>query len=451
MVFALGLPLFLWGWALRWLVFWCVAGWSWAQGPVALTASGYVTDDSHPRYPGDFRTYPLTVRLQIHADLAAAILEFESGDGAEKEVDRYFFSQGLVYQLDGEGRAKAPGTLGDLAPSTLALIHPALRDLVLAAAPENVLVLNEEQQVFSCNNALWVWHPQENTATRRIFSDVLGDGEETIVYPTPTDAAQKVTVRRRGRDIASFQFEAAKPCPAFELPPNLYPNEPRVITVDDIHFTEQAPHVFTLDLARINTRVWVAEFESFLVVLEGAYSSQNCALLADQIEAKFKKPVRYFAFSHLHGQYIGGVRAWVDRGVTVLAPASTQPLVAQAVAASFRSRPDRLEKSPKGLQFEAVQKMKVIEDKQLRLELHNIDSDHTKDYLIFYFPKSKILGTGDLLFFRPGQPLKGRSKKLCATVQSLGLQVDRFICTWPLSGYGTQNIVNHEEMEKACQ
>ncbi|HQU60797.1 MAG TPA: response regulator, partial [Saprospiraceae bacterium] len=48
----------------------------------------------------------------------------------------------------------------------------------------------------------------------------------------------------------------------------------------------QAPHLFTLELARINTRVWVAEFESFLVVLEGAYSSQNCALLADQIEAK---------------------------------------------------------------------------------------------------------------------------------------------------------------------
>ena len=225
---------------MRVLLFWCFAGLSWAQGPVALTASGFVTDDSHPRFPGDFHTYPLTVRLKIHADLAVAILEFESGEGAEKEVDRYFFNQGLLFQVDGEGRAKAPGSLGDLAPSTLALIHPALRDLVLAAAPENVLVLNETQQVFCCNNDLWRWNPQENTAARRIFSDVLGDGEETIVYPAQSDAGQNVTVRRRGRDIASFHFEAAKPCTSFELPPNLYPSESRVITAEDIHFTEQA-------------------------------------------------------------------------------------------------------------------------------------------------------------------------------------------------------------------
>ena len=58
--------------------------------------------------------------------------------------------------------------------------------------------------------------------------------------------------------------------------------------------------------------------------------------------------------------------------------------------------------------------------------------------------------TGDLYFYRPGRPATGRSKKLCSAVTTLGLDVERFVSSWPLSGYGTKNIFTRAEFDAAC-
>ena len=58
--------------------------------------------------------------------------------------------------------------------------------------------------------------------------------------------------------------------------------------------------------------------------------------------------------------------------------------------------------------------------------------------------------TGDLLFYREGKPLSGRSKQLCDTVKKLGLDVATYVPTWPLAGYETKNIVTAEEMRRGC-
>lgn len=84
------------------------------------------------------------------------------------------------------------------------------------------------------------------------------------------------------------------------------------------------------------------------------------------------------------------------------------------------------------------------------LEIHNVESGHTDEYFIFWFPRQKVLLSGDLLFYRPGKPLTGRSKQLCATIARLGLDVETCIATWPLDGYGTRNVVTGAELREAC-
>jgi len=59
--------------------------------------------------------------------------------------------------------------------------------------------------------------------------------------------------------------------------------------------------------------------------------------------------------------------------------------------------------------------------------------------------------TGDLMFLCPGKPFSGRSKQLCATVAKLGLDVDTYVATWPLNGYGTKPIVTRAEFQTACE
>jgi glyoxylase-like metal-dependent hydrolase (beta-lactamase superfamily II) len=85
------------------------------------------------------------------------------------------------------------------------------------------------------------------------------------------------------------------------------------------------------------------------------------------------------------------------------------------------------------------------------VELYNVESGHTDEYLIVYFPRQKVLLTGDLLFYRPGKPLGDRSMKLCETVRKLGLDVETYVATWPLDGYGTKNVVTRAEIGAACE
>jgi hypothetical protein len=39
---------------------------------------------------------------------------------------------------------------------------------------------------------------------------------------------------------------------------------------------------------------------------------------------------------------------------------------------------------------------------------------------------------------------------LCDTVKKLGLDVETYVPTWPLQGYGTKNVVTRDEMRAAC-
>jgi glyoxylase-like metal-dependent hydrolase (beta-lactamase superfamily II) len=262
----------------------------------------------------------------------------------------------------------------------------------------------------------------------------------------------RVVVTSRGREVLHLDFAPIER----GIAPTSFPEGNRqrdrsmAVASSDVALQEAAPHVFTIDLAQANTRVTVAEFADHLMVIEGAYSSRLCDRIADVLRARFHKPVRYFAFSHLHGQYVGGVRTWVEEGATVLVPPSTAPLIDEIVKTSTTLRPDAFSKSPKPLHVETIADRRRLEDGTNAVDLINVESGHTDEYLLFYFPKQKVLLTGDLLFYVPGKPLSGRSKMLCHTVAKLGLDVDTFIATWPLTGYSTKNIVTAEEMKAAC-
>ena len=87
------------------------------------------------------------------------------------------------------------------------------------------------------------------------------------------------------------------------------------------------------------------------------------------------------------------------------------------------------------------------------MTIYNVESDHTDEYLVFHFPRQKLLLTGDLLFFRGSeQPLRGRSKKLCTTLANLALDVETMLVTWPLEGYGgVRNLVGFDEFRAGCE
>jgi glyoxylase-like metal-dependent hydrolase (beta-lactamase superfamily II) len=259
---------------------------------------------------------------------------------------------------------------------------------------------------------------------------------------------------RNGIEVAQLEFTRVTPERLDPVPAGSY----RGAHVEDgihqlapgqVDFKELFPHIYSADLDSLDTRVTVAEFMDSLVVIEGAYSSAACDVIARVLRERFHKPVRMFAFSHLHAQYSGGTRSWVHEGATIVIPPTTEPLIHQTVEASFRSHPDALEREPRPLHVLTVPEHLHVEDAMNALDIYNVPSGHTDEYFIFHFPRQKVLLTGDLMFLYPGKPFTGRSKQLGDTVAKLGLAVDTYVATWPLHGYGTKSIVTADEFRAA--
>jgi len=468
-----------------------------ASAPYRVTGAGFVTDDGHPKHPGDFQRVDILARLVIDPELGEAAIEIESGDADEKVFDRYFVRRGRIFQVempDGEAAAndsdagaakEVPATpLGDISAAAVAALHPAIVALAMRERRDNVRATADPNEIlFAWNDALWTVsldaaNGRVAKIARRFFHDVHGDGVEEVRYEgfetsdadtaAGAGAAGEVIVVERGRETARIAFEAplrdADARAATAAFPAQSRDDAREIGSRDIALREIAPRIFAIDIQPINTRVVIAVFADHVTVLEGAYNSRNCDLIARAVRERFTKPVRYFAFSHLHGQYIGGVRSWIAEGATVLVPPTTVSLLEEVAAGGHELRPDALARarvaaaspaSPmsrdaKPLRFETIATSRRFEDAKNALEIYNVESQHTDEYFIFYFPREKMLLTGDLLFYRPGKTLAGRSKFLCETIAKLGLDVESFVCTWPLDGYGTKNVVTGDEMRAAC-
>jgi len=307
--------------------------------------------------------------------------------------------------------------------------------------------------LFAVNDALWTVATDGKTdritsLTRSDFDEVAGDGAEEVVYErTP----MRVTVRKRGRETARFEFGPPAPTASVTIPDgDKRRDRGHTLSAGEIALGEIAPHVFTIELASLNTRVTVVEFSDHVMVIEGAYDARVGDLLVRAVREKLSKPIRYHAFSHLHGQYIGSTRAFVAAGATILVPETTAPLIEQIAAAPHALQPDALSAAPRKPSIETVKTDRLLEDPMNAVHVYNVVSEHTDEYFVFWFPGPKILLTGDLLFYRPGKPLAGRSKRVCATVAELKLRPERYVATWPLDGYGTKNVVTGDEMSAAC-
>jgi glyoxylase-like metal-dependent hydrolase (beta-lactamase superfamily II) len=313
---------------------------------------------------------------------------------------------------------------------------------------------------FAWNGEMWRVDRERSTSqviklSRKFYSPVSGDGSEEVKFAgdflgRDRRSAGSVSVAAGGREVARIDWQGAETVEPQAFPAgNPTRDAEQLIKAEEAQLSELAPHLFVFNLTNLNSRVVVGEFSDHLLVFEGAHNDRVTEVLADRLRERFAKPVRYFAFSHLHGQYVAGVRTWLREGATVCVPPTTAPLIEKIAGAPHQLALGGARAGVKSPPMLTVAKSWRHEDAVNAVELFNIVSDHTDEYLICWFPRQKVLLTGDLLFYRPGKMLSGRSAKLSETVRTLGLSPERFVATWPLDGFGTHNIVTAEEIKQA--
>ena len=241
--------------------------------------------------------------------------------------------------------------------------------------------------------------------------------------------------REAGQLVANFRVES-------EIDPTITdaafaPSHPDYVVIDGPPvLTEEveqlADGVFMLrHIAGRNQHALVVAFKDHVLLVEAQGSSAGGEKLIVRIKQLLPdKPIRYVAITHHHGDHIGGVRALIAEGATVITtPGNRRYIETFAKAPHF----DRLRDQPRDVKFLFTETgRRALSDGSRTVELIDIGPNpHAREMLVAYLPKEGILFEADV-FTRPytSQPIGPKQALTVSFVErmrSLGLKVNKIV------------------------
>jgi glyoxylase-like metal-dependent hydrolase (beta-lactamase superfamily II) len=227
--------------------------------------------------------------------------------------------------------------------------------------------------------------------------------------------------------------------------------------VPDIFVEHYSPNIHVLNLKHTDDRTLLVEFKDFFVAAEAPLSSENGELiLAEARKIAPEKPVKYFIFGHHHPHYLGGMRPFVHQNATILCVESNLPYVEYLVNSPHTLQPDRLQIEPKKLKTALISDKKIISDGDFEMQIHFIgdQSAHTNDYLIYYFPKEKLVFEDDLVWISTKGNLEKAGKRqagLYNAIKKLNLEVENVLQSWPSTNFEVKTLIPWIELEKTAK
>jgi glyoxylase-like metal-dependent hydrolase (beta-lactamase superfamily II) len=173
--------------------------------------------------------------------------------------------------------------------------------------------------------------------------------------------------------------------------------------------------------------VLVAEFADHLMVVEPPGDDAASRRLLAELRRRFPaKPVRFLVATHHHDDHTGGIRAYMEEGVTVV---TTPGNVAhfRGVAAR-RGTLDGVDR-PVEPRFEVVRGRRTFGAGPAAVEVMDIGPNpHTEEMLVAYVPAARLLFQGDLLnadWSGTTHPANATTKAFAAWLRRQRLAVDR--------------------------
>jgi glyoxylase-like metal-dependent hydrolase (beta-lactamase superfamily II) len=204
----------------------------------------------------------------------------------------------------------------------------------------------------------------------------------------------------------------------------------------EVASSQVAPGLWQFTHSGADSRVLVLETAEGLMVFEAPVSSE----VGEEFIAAIKralpgKPLKALAVSHYHPHYTGGVRPFVAEGCTIYTTPQVEPYVRALATSPFTRAPDRLQRSPVAPTIQVVRGRLDMQDAAGAVAMIDIglSSQHTDEYLVFHFPRAKVLFQGDLAYVAPGGTLRvmPRGTGLDGALQAHRLEIDTLMQSWP--------------------
>ena len=128
------------------------------------------------------------------------------------------------------------------------------------------------------------------------------------------------------------------------------------------------------------------------------------AVLAKAKEVIPNKPIRYVVTSHHHWDHLGGIRAAMAEGATIVTHESNKAFLERVAMTPHTIRPDKQSEVKNAAKVQTVGDDDKLTDGKRVIELHRLQGyEHTGDMMVVYLPAEGILGEPDA-FTPPPMP-----------------------------------------------
>ncbi len=184
-----------------------------------------------------------------------------------------------------------------------------------------------------------------------------------------------------------------------------------------------------------------ANFKDYIVAIEGPQSDMRAAEIIREAKRLIpNKPIRYVINTHAHFDHIGGLRAFVAEGATILTHEGNKGYYEKIFANAHTLIPDMLSKAqaqPR-IKVEYMGDKKVLTDGTHTIEMYRVaGSTHNAFMMMAYLPRQKMLIEADEFNVTPqaitAPPARINSYEvnLLALLERLQLDVTRIIPIHP--------------------
>ncbi|HYD20256.1 MAG TPA: hypothetical protein VEB40_02175, partial [Flavipsychrobacter sp.] len=205
-------------------------------------------------------------------------------------------------------------------------------------------------------------------------------------------------------------------------------------------------------LPKWNQKTVIADMKDYLVIFEPPGNPEAGYTLVDNIKRAYPgKEIKYCVVSHLHPDLMGGVRPFMEEGVTIVTTEGNRRYFDEiAVNRHLFSKDVRVKKfiTPKFM-FVTLNRQEIRSGERIiQLYLLNKQSQHTDEYIISYIPQEKLLIESDLVKtwnLKEGRALDKKEKGLHEFIDANKINVKQLVQTWPLEK--APHVVDYDEIK----
>lgn len=437
------------------------------RGAFIATYEGTWSGEDHLMRPGMVRTLPVRLEFVVDPESKSFLLREIADPAKEPQVETTLAVRGrIASQPSPKGPFKeiasdqAPPLAADLAcwlPSTAAQAALAARASCRPGLPIEdrgvrcVPITFTDQGGRACTALIDAEHRVsrvERLAAHQRLGDVCDwtqfdqwESREGVMVPRKLSRfhVRGASTERYDLSLAAFH-ESPAPAGSFDLPSERRGdipdwNQPLSPTAG-FNFVALAPGLWSVEIDASNTRVLVIERTKDLVVLDAPDGDATCGGLVAALKERFEgKPVALAAFGHHHPSPSGGLRALAASGAVILAPRKLE-----AYVRGLLSRPTSLGgpaiAAPADPRIEFFDGETTIDCGETGVRLIDIGerSTHAFSYVVFYFPKQRLVFEDDLGYF-PAQGAARASSRLIGLVEALEsahVEPERLVQSWPV-------------------